>query len=239
MIFTVQHFKEKITEDMSSPYHWIYRGHSDVTWTLTSSFSRFCQKNAMQFSLTTFFKLLHSFIDQASDYTAKDLRGIQIYEKIAFAQHHGVPTPFIDWTESPYIAAFFAIFERLMSPADSPFRVWALQVNESDYADGSFSEDDLLNSLRPFHVVRTKLFQSKRLSRQLGCFTFLGLDKDLESYHKNQSTGAKLKFYDVAGENWLGLLRELRLMGISAGTLFDSLDGVARDIILEGLASRS
>jgi len=236
MIFTLQHFKEKITEDMNSPYHWIYRGHSDVTWTLTSSFSRFCQKNEIQFSLSTFFKLLHSFIDQASDYQAKDLRGIHIYEKIAFAQHHGVPTPFIDWTESPYIAAFFAVLERLMSPTDSPFRVWALQVNESDYADASFSEEDLL--VRPFHVVRTKLFQSKRLSRQLGCFTYLGLDKDLEYYYKNENKGARVKFYDVSGENWLWLLRELHLMGISSGTLFDSLDGLARDIILEGLASR-
>ena len=105
--------------------HFLFRGQGNQDWHLVTTLERktkipwsFCQYfrliSCAQPQIETFTKLrweLKSWpeLDKwASDYD----NGIQIqfpgYDYLIYLRHHGFPTPLLDWTRSPYVAAFFA-----------------------------------------------------------------------------------------------------------------------------------
>lgn len=76
----------------------------------------------------------------------------------AIAQHHGLPTPLLDWTHNPLYAAFFAS-SGADADLDGNLVVWALN-RRNLYDSGEFGE---------FHVERAS---SGYLHAQEACFTF-------------------------------------------------------------------
>jgi hypothetical protein len=237
MVFDFAGFEERVREDGRADTRWIYRGHSMREWGLETSFARYCRRQQRSFSLQEFFGLLDRFTDRAGDFVGEELSQLNVCQRIALAQHHGIPTPFLDWTESPYVAAFFALVERYAAPTDAPFTVWGLRVDEP-FADGrALSKEALLSARTPVRVIRPKVYQSRRVSRQLGVFTFFGSDQRMEDCLDEKVM--TLKRYDVGGSDWSGLLRQLHLMGVSASNLFDDLDGVALDTVIQSCGSRS
>src|ERR1035438_5269080 len=114
------------------PYsNWAFRGERDERWPLYSSLSRYLQNFGVARGawpeqegriLRIFKRKAHQFLDKPPD--ADD-----DFQWMALMQHHGAPTRLIDFTWSPYVAAFFAL-ERTL--ADGV--VWAMnpaRVNSS------------------------------------------------------------------------------------------------------------
>jgi len=226
-------FKELSAEFWDTEDIWLFRGHSDPRWKLDTSYKRYCNSIEIGFDINRYIELLHSFIDNASDFFEHDLHQLTTSAKMALAQHHGVPTPFLDWTESPYIAVFFALWPRIGQLNTGPFTVWAMRINQAKLkAD---LEHDNLDPSEPFRIMRPKIFESRRLARQLGWFTSLLVDESLDDYARRTKEQIRLQRYDISGDAWVMILRELQLMGIRAGNLFDSLDGVAADVKLKNI----
>lgn len=221
---------------MNNNEFWLYRGQHSCNWGLNHTFSRFCKNNEEKFEIEHFNYILKEFINEASCFLERDLmNNLDYLQSVALAQHYGLPTPFLDWTDSPYIAVFFAISNRALKDIE-PFRIWALKISKT--ADYYLQRANYTEIINDFYIISTRFFDSKRLKRQRGYFSYLNNDKPLDTYLENNNYGIKLTYYDINGTSWLSIIKELSLMGISHNSLYDNLDGVATDVSLDFLYKR-
>ena len=99
---------------LSSMEYPLYRGVSDSEDNLESTLDRI--KKGMSFSeYHKTIKIVHKHVATCTgmkwDLDTKVPLGrfnLPAYEFMAYLRHNGFPSPLIDWTKSPYVAAFFA-----------------------------------------------------------------------------------------------------------------------------------
>lgn len=135
----------------------IYRGQRRYDWqiaaTLTREFGGGAILPDMSRRLLTRFQL-------AMRGRGTDMNGNDENEVWAFGQHFGLATPLLDWTESPFVALFFA-FAQDDDPAERP--------NESRAV---FSLNrGLVEDLLPQLFFEPALGENARLVNQAGLFT--------------------------------------------------------------------
>ncbi|VVT05842.1 FRG domain-containing protein [Erythrobacter sp. EC-HK427] len=147
-------------------------------------------------------------------------------------QHHGFPTPLLDWTYSPFVAAFFAFRRR--KPSDETDRRVRILAFEKVAWTRDFNQLDAVNfSRRHFSILEALAIENPRAIPQQAVSTLTNVD-DIEGYIRQREVEQErvyLRAFDLESSIRPQVMAELSLMGITAGSLFPGLDGACEELM--------
>jgi hypothetical protein len=245
-------FLKIITDSTYS--NWAFRGHRKQEWPLDSALTRYFR--AFQIDRRAWpyqeGRILRVFKRKAHQFLAQPPDPEDDFQWLALMQHHGAPTRLLDFTWSPYVAAFFAL-ER----AEEDAAVWAL--NPVHISSGGLRRSPkrpeeaitsqemdprhkgnyaryFLDGDREFIWLGEPDVMNRRLIAQSGTFVLPGvLDRPMEEIARNYPDPDNMtaKFILPAPQIRETALRELYRMNITYATLFPDLDGLARSLRYE------
>lgn len=108
---------------------WVFRGQSHP-WPLKPTLERIADPAIVRRFGTVEKPLIREFMSRVHQYTADVPDEDDELGCLALMQHYGAPTRLLDWTMSPFVAAFFAV-ERppIGEPQEAPI-IWAVNRRE-------------------------------------------------------------------------------------------------------------
>lgn len=146
-------------------------------------------------------------------------------------QHHGYPTPLLDWSHSPYVAAFFAFRDwPIRYTGDGNVRIYVF--NEKAWRQHFPQIQNLDPAFLHLSVMEFIAIDNPRLVPQQSVTTVTNID-DIEAYviERESETGTRyLEAIDIPANEREEAMRDLRFMGITAGSMFPSIDGVCEEL---------
>jgi hypothetical protein len=228
---------------------WAFRGQRDARWTLLSSLSRH----------------LRDFVPDKKVWQERELRAIRVFRRkahnyladprvleddlrcVSLMQHHGAPTRLLDFTKSPFVAAFFALERATQDAAvfalNTPV-LWDAKPKSSPTLTRDVIEPRSADNYEKYFAsneheivwVGEPEQMDRRLVAQSGTFVLPGVvDKPLESILEQYASDEVLlrKFILPADKIREECMRALYRMNITSATLFPDLDGLAHSIAFE------
>lgn len=198
---------------------YIFRGQMDSNFELVSSFDRILP--AQTTDRAGEFERWHRFFRYLRRHIGTSIDHLDAGETISLAQHYGVSTRLLDWTYSPYIAAFFAFFDSLRLQRDDSGDVAICAVHVSSFRNASRGQ---------FEVIETRGRENIRIRNQLGKFIvnlseYRSLDQYI--YEASPETGDTIVKFTVPCSERVTALNDLLLMGISPVNIYPDNEGIA------------
>lgn len=234
----------------------IFRGHRDPSWRLETSLAREIRKMLKHYNPNEVGKKIASHLEnfiyalrgtlafqprhqqiidliqdrehirKVMEHADVDLR-FAIYELWSLGRHHGLLTPILDWSYSPYVALHFA-FEKADNRKDGEENraLYALNMEKvKELCNDASHEGSRIDFFSPL------LHKNERLIRQSGLFTYSQdhipiEDWVMENYEGKPKEPILFRIL-IRNKKRGNCLRWLNRMNINRKTLFPELEGIS------------
>lgn len=208
----------------------LYRGQ-EQNWKLRTAFHRRGRYNISRF-IGQDIPRLHQRLSARTKHVFN--LGISVENGAFFnlAQHHGYPTPLLDWTFSPYVAAFFAFRNIPKTNTADDKRVRIYIFDQEKWKADNYQLLNLDSAWLHVSIMEFLAIDNERLIPQQAATTISNID-DIEGYITSQekSNGYRyLRAIDIPCGERNKVVSELSYMGITAGSMFPGLDGACEEL---------
>lgn len=205
---------EYLSQRLWDDRNMIFRGVSDSSYQLIPSIG-LRKAKSLEWLYSFEKQIFEDFKQKAFRFMSHEPRND--YEWLFLAQHYGIPTRLLDWTENPLVALYFAC-EKNPEKECAVYKItmlrWYFDLDEHN----PFEAEEIVG-LRPPH-------KDVRYINQAGVFTIHPKPTELMNYPNTLKC--------VFGPTVKELIRwQLRKLGIHATLIYPSLESLAHDIIGE------
>ena len=161
---------------------------------------------------------------------------------MALAQHHGIPTRLLDWSNSPYVASYFAAASAISDgdfDTEDRIAVFGLCLNGIPRFSNPKSATVETRALQHIHVPGST---SVNLAAQGGSFVLVynhgsrgnDFSPNVSLESKIAGTSVVLKKVTLPKSLAGDLLLRCGMFGVTAASIFPGYDGAAK-AVLEGM----
>ncbi|QZN90449.1 FRG domain-containing protein [Idiomarina abyssalis] len=220
-------FKDYLSGFSKSKY--LFRGQREP-WRLRTSFHRKGRYRISEFTSKDV-KQLHKRLSAIT----KHYFNLEVPDQngsfFNLLQHHGYPTPLLDWSYSPFVSAFFA-FRDLPQNYDGDGYVRIYIFNSEAWINNYTQIQNLDPPCPHLSVMEFIAIDNPRLVPQQAVTTVTNID-DIEAYLLEKAKDDKVAYIqaiDIPANEREHVMRDLRFMGITAGSMFPSIDGVCEEL---------
>ncbi|NOY43500.1 MAG: FRG domain-containing protein [Planctomycetes bacterium] len=222
----------------------VFRGQTAYDWPLESSIdrleSKYPKRKNLCGSIPEFFERPPFTEEQHLNAFKRAIRGrrgpnpgaLSEDDYWALGQHHGLATPLLDWTRSPFVALFFAFEEEECLHADGKWGepeyrgVYVLSTNTIEDA----AKDDTF----AVRILSPESDANYRLISQAALFIRMPRKTKLEDYvakhFPKENRNATFKKIKIPNDDRDDCLVTLNKMNINHMTLFPDIDGAAKHV---------
>lgn len=206
----------------------LFRGHSDASWKLQTTLERFTNQTYDEFD---YYRTIRSVKPAIVSITQKEWPLPEYKEGVGgmappgyafmiYLRHHGFPSPLLDWTCSPYVAAFFA-FRSPQIPKGSRVAIYSyVEYATEDVAFAASSP--VVHALGPY--VETHKRHYAQQCEYTVCRKNVGKKRvysDHESAFSDKTSAKReLKKYTLLASERGRVLRQLHRMNVTSFSLF-------------------